>query len=77
MNGNGQLPIKPKGMVQFMPSYSIEAEEFYRLDLRAEHDSRLEFVDGRALRTSLAGLVGIQTSFGRGAAKENNRNGAV
>jgi hypothetical protein len=49
---------------QFYSFPFLDAEEFYRFDLCAEHDPWLESGDGAALRTLLAGLIGIATSFG-------------
>jgi hypothetical protein len=44
----------------------LKAKEFYRFDLRAEHDPWLESGNGAALRTWLAGPIGIAASFGSG-----------
>jgi hypothetical protein len=42
----------------------LEAEEFDRFDLRAEHDPWLESGNRPVPRTGLAGLIGIAASFG-------------
>jgi hypothetical protein len=51
-------------VVQFHPFLLLEAEEFDRFDLRAEHDPLLEYGDRPALRTHWAGPIRIATSFG-------------
>jgi hypothetical protein len=45
-------------VVQFHPFPILEAEEFYRFDLRAEHVPWLESGNGRSLRTPPAGPIG-------------------
>jgi hypothetical protein len=44
-------------VVQFHPFPFLDAEEFYRFDLSAEHDPWLESGNGPALRTWLAGAI--------------------
>jgi hypothetical protein len=44
----------------------LDEIDFYRFDLCTEQSPWLESVDGPALRTPLAGLIGITTAFGSG-----------
>jgi hypothetical protein len=47
--GRGTIPSQGSVWFNFILSHFLEAEDFYRFDLRAEHDPLLESGNGPAL----------------------------